>query len=94
MSNLGAASDVLSRCGFAHAGVDARLVYRQNGFAENWKDPTVNAVYVAGESAELPSSHAHCMHQPAARCHGLLVLDTAMHGCASELSGACMGFVR
>ena len=88
MSNLGAASDVLSPCGFARAGVDARLVYRQNGFAQNLKDPTVDAVYVAGESAELPSSHAHCMHQLSASCHGLLVPDTAMHGFAFELSGA------
>jgi len=30
-------------------GVTARLVYRMNGFAENWKDPTVRAVYLAGE---------------------------------------------
>lgn len=29
-------------------GVSARLIYRMNGFAQNWKDPTVQAVYLAG----------------------------------------------
>ena len=43
-------------------GVSARLVYRMNGFAENFKDPTVRAVYLAGEfgSAELRC----CLYMP------------------------------
>lgn len=29
-------------------GVTARLVYRVNGLVDNWKDPTVQSVYLAG----------------------------------------------
>lgn len=56
-----------------HAGVTARLVFRQNGLVENWKDPTVNAVYVAGECVQLQRPTAQ-IWGGSPRCTGSTVL--------------------